>query len=135
MKVLDAEGAILGRLSSYAAKNILKGEDVIIINAEKAVISGKPKIIKGDFEEKRQRGSRFHGPFYPRYPDRIIRRSIRGMVPYKKTKGKEAMKRLKVYIGSPENYDNIEKMKKTEESLRCKFIRLVDICRHMGAKI
>ena len=44
--IIDGDGAVAGRLASTAAKTLLKGEDVIIVNAEKAIITGEPKITK-----------------------------------------------------------------------------------------
>lgn len=130
--IIDAEGAILGRLSSTVAKKLLKGEDIIIINAEKIVVSGNPKVSEKYFLEKRQRGDPYKGPFYPRYPDRIVFRVIRGMLPYKKQKGKNALKKLKVYIG-PNNMKG-EKISKTSDDLRCKYTTLGEISKRLGAK-
>jgi len=43
--VIDATNQIMGRLASYAAKSALSGNTVIVLNAEKAVISGKKSNI------------------------------------------------------------------------------------------
>ena len=42
------------------------------------------------------------GPHYPRYPDRIFRRTVRGMLPHLKSRGKVAFRRLEVHIGVPD---------------------------------
>ena len=73
--------------------------------------------------------------FYPRYPDMVLRRVIRGMLPYKKAKGRAAIKRLKVYNGNPENFKNAEKLVKNVDELRCKYITLQELSRRMGAKV
>ena len=44
MIVIDASGHILGRLSTNVAKRILNGEDVIVVNAEKAIIIGPKEL-------------------------------------------------------------------------------------------
>ena len=48
------------------------------------------------------------GPKYPRRPDDIFRRTVRGMIPYKKPKGREAFKGLKVYVGVPKEFEDQE---------------------------
>lgn len=132
--IVDADGAILGRIASKVAKELLRGEDVIVINSEKIVVSGNPDAVFNRFYEKRERGDAFKGPFYPRYPDRILVRSVRGMLPYKKEKGKRALKRLRAYVGNPDNLKG-EKISKTSDDLTCKFTNLEKICKKLGAKL
>jgi large subunit ribosomal protein L13 len=134
MMIVDADGAILGRISSKIAKELLRGEDIIVINSEKIVVSGNPDAVFKRFFEKRERGDTFKGPFYPKYPDRVLVRSIRGMLPYKKEKGKRALKKLRVYIGNPDKLKG-EKISKTSEDLECKFTNLEQICKKLGAKL
>ncbi|MBU3896724.1 MAG: 50S ribosomal protein L13 [Nanoarchaeota archaeon] len=134
--IIDADGAILGRLASRVAKRILSGEDMVIVNAEKAVVSGDPKVIAKVYLTKRQRGDPLHGPFYPRYPDKIVWRTIRGMMPYKKARGIDAMKRLKIHVGCPEQFKNAaEKVIKSKTELRCKYTTIRDISKIIGAKV
>ncbi|MEM4040017.1 MAG: 50S ribosomal protein L13, partial [Thermoplasmata archaeon] len=103
MKIIDATDHVLGRLSSTIAKMLLQGEEIIVINAEKSVVTGKKEFIFKNYLEKWQRGSVRKGPHYPRMPDRIFRRTVRGMLPFKSSHGREAYRRLKVYIGVPNN--------------------------------
>jgi large subunit ribosomal protein L13 len=131
--IVDAEGAILGRLASLIAKRLLLGEKIIVINAEKAVLSGSPERVFERFQAKRERGSALKGPFYPKRPDMVLRRVVRGMLPRKKAKGREAYRRLKVYIGNPKNYQG-EKLAKTKDSLACKYVTLAEVCRKLGWK-
>ena len=131
--IVDADGAILGRLATRIVKELLKGEDIIVINSEKAVISGNPEAIINTFFIKRKRGDPHKGPFQPRYPDRILKRSVRGMLPYKRDKGRKALRKLKVYIGNPENLKG-ERISKTSEDLECKYMTLKELCKHLGAK-
>jgi large subunit ribosomal protein L13 len=100
--VIDGENLLMGRLASTVAKRALEGEDIAVINAEKAVISGSRARVLGFYKQKRQRGSREGGPFFPRRPDQILKRTIRGMLPYKKERGREAMSKIMIYVGVPD---------------------------------
>ncbi len=99
--VVNGEGLILGRMCSNVAKRLLKGEQVIIVNAEKIVISGKRKSKVAEAKEFLEVGAPDRGPFHSRRPDRIVGKTVRGMVPWKQPKGKTAYKRLKVFMGIP----------------------------------
>jgi len=101
LAVINGEGLILGRMCSKVAKRLLNGEEIIIVNAEKAVLSGKKKSKVAEAKEFLEVGAPERGPFHSRRPDRIVRKTVRGMVPWKKPKGKSAYKRLKVYMGVP----------------------------------
>ncbi len=102
--VINGEGLLLGRLSSLVAGRILSGETIAIVNAEKAVISGSRARVLSQYYRKRMRGSREGGPFFPRRPDHILKRTIRGMIPYKKERGAAAFKRVRVYVGVPAEF-------------------------------
>lgn len=101
MAVIDANNLILGRMASLVAQRLLKGEDINIINAEKVIISGGRDATFERYKRYVDRGSREFGPHFPRRPDQIVARTIRGMIPHKKMTGREAYNRLKVYIGVP----------------------------------
>ena len=134
--IIDADSAVFGRLASSAAKNLLKGKAVIIVNAEKSIITGNRKFIKAKVLHKRQRGDVKKGPFYPRYPDDMLRRAIRGMMPYKKAKGMSAMRRLKIFIDCPKEFEGKgKKTIKTKEDLECRFMTLKEVSKFLGAKI
>ena len=101
---VDATNQIAGRLSSKVAKLLLSGKKVVVVNAEKALISGSRTSVFRQWQERLEISSRvnpIYGPVHPRRPDNLLRRIIRGMVPRKKAKGALAMKRLRVYIGVP----------------------------------
>jgi large subunit ribosomal protein L13 len=101
--LVNADGLILGRMASVVAKKLLNGEKVIIVNAEKAVISGKKKSKVAEAKEFLEVGAPKLGPFHYRRPDRIMRKTVRGMLPFKQPKGKSALKKLKVFISVPED--------------------------------
>lgn len=97
--LVNAEGLIVGRMASKVAKRLLNGEQVIILNAEKAVFSGKRKSKVAEAKEFLEVGAPMRGPFHYRRPDRFLRKTVRGMLPFKQPKGKSAYKRLKVFMG------------------------------------
>ena len=134
--IIDAEGATLGRLATNVAKKLLNGENVAIINSEKAIISGKKPAIKEHYKKKREVGTYRKGPFFPRTAERRVKRSIRGMIPYQKPHGRAAFKRLKCYTGIPKEFEG-EKFEKIKEAEKrpVDFITIKDLSRSLGAKI
>jgi large subunit ribosomal protein L13 len=99
---IDATNAIVGRIGAYSAKRALLGDTIKIFNCEKAIMSGsKVQVTKRYYERRNKIGQPQKGPFISRMPDRFFRRTIRGMLPYKKTNGSEAYKRIMCYIGVP----------------------------------
>jgi large subunit ribosomal protein L13 len=103
--IVNAEGLILGRMASKVAKSLLNGNKVIIVNAEKAIISGKKKSKVAEAKEFLEVGSPKRGPFHYRRPDRILRKTVRGMLPIRQPKGKSAYKRLRVFLGIPKEFE------------------------------
>ena len=102
--VIDVSGLVVGRAASLIAQRLLKGETIVVVNAEKAVVTGSRAHVLAHYTAERARGSKRSGPHSPRYPDRIFRRSVRGMLPHLKTRGKLAFARLEVHIGVPPSY-------------------------------
>jgi large subunit ribosomal protein L13 len=134
--IIDASGAILGRLSTHTAKRLLKGEEIAVVNSEKAIISGKKSAIKTRYKEKREVGTYRKGPFYPRMPDMIVKRTIRGMIPYQTPHGRTAFKRLKCYIGVPKEFEGkkFESIKSAEKQ-PVDFVTVEELSKSLGAKI
>lgn len=133
--VIDATGLILGRMASTIAKQLLQGETVIVVNAEKAAISGKRLSILKEKKDFLEVGHFRKGPYHPRRPDQIVKRTIRGMLPRKKPKGQQAIKRLKVFLQLPEEL----KGKETEtipeasvENLKCPYITVGELAKEIG---
>ncbi len=62
--IIDATGATLGRLGTKTAKRLLNGEEIAVINSEKAIISGKKASIKNIYKQKRELGTYRKGPFF-----------------------------------------------------------------------
>lgn len=108
---IDGENLILGRLANQVAQMLLAGESVVIVNAEKIVISGNRNDIYKRFKHRTDladRGNPRRGPFFPKTSDKLVRRTIRGMLPWGKPSGREAFRRLKVFEGVPAQYSDTE---------------------------
>jgi large subunit ribosomal protein L13 len=106
--IVNGEGLILGRMCSRIAKRLLSGEQIIVVNAEKIVISGKRQSKVAEAHKFLEVGAPERGPFHSRRPDCIVRKTVRGMVPWKQAKGQVAYKRLKVYLGVPKDLEGQE---------------------------
>jgi large subunit ribosomal protein L13 len=100
--VIDATGLVLGRMATHAAKRAIMGDEVHIVNAEKAIIVGSSKkAIQEHYHFKRAVGTSRKGPFFPREPHLIVKRTCRGMINYTSSSGRAAYKRIKAHIGVP----------------------------------
>jgi len=133
--IIDAKGLILGRMASIIAKRLLQGESVIVVNAEKAAISGKRLQIVKEAKTFLEVGHPRKGPFHQRRPDRIVRRTIRGMLPRKKPKGMQAFKRLKVYLGAPMEFNGKEIqtiLEASAEKLKSPYITVGELAKEIG---
>lgn len=136
--VIDGENLLLGRLSSIVATRVLAGEEIAIINAEKVIVSGNRASILGEYYTKRTRGSVEGGPFFPRRPDHILKRTIRGMIPYKTRPGAAAFRRVKAYVGVPYEFKDAQ-AEVLEAAHRnrlsgARYISLAEISKNLGAK-
>ncbi|MBN1245254.1 50S ribosomal protein L13 [Candidatus Bathyarchaeota archaeon] len=133
--LINADGLILGRMASKVAKKLLNGEKVIIVNAEKAIISGKKKSKIAEAKEFLEVGAPMRGPFHYRRPDRILRKTVRGMLPFKQPKGKNALKKLKVFISVPEDLKD-QQMVTLEEAQAAKlkgpYFTLAELAKEIG---
>jgi large subunit ribosomal protein L13 len=117
---------------------LLSGEEIDIINAERTVVSGSPKTTELKYKTMRTKGSKEKGPYFPKRSDMILRRTIRGMLPYKKAFGRAAFGRLRVYMGTPAELSNVdaETLDSAHKS-RLSTIKVTDlerISQRLGAK-
>ncbi len=126
---LDGKDAVLGRLASAVAKELIKGSEVVIVNADKIIITGNPRQILDMYLERRRRGN-FHGPFFPKRPELIVRRAIRGMLPYKTRKGMQAYKRLRVYTDVPEGISDLKRI--GTKPVKSEFVYIGNIAESLG---
>jgi large subunit ribosomal protein L13 len=111
--VIDAKGAVLGRLAVQVA-NVLRGKDkpvytahldagdfVVVINAEKVLLTGKKETDKKFMSYSGWKGGeKFRSVEQIRasHPEKLITHAVRGMVP-KNRLGRVLMTKLKVYKG------------------------------------
>ncbi|NYT01876.1 MAG: 50S ribosomal protein L13 [Methanosarcinales archaeon] len=137
MVIVDATGLILGRLASVAASQLLKGEEINIVNAEKAIVSGQRDSIFREYYAVVARGSREHGPHFPKRPERILKRTVRGMLPYRTKRGREAMSKLRVYVGVPREFvgQPVEQLEaaKMKGFSRANYIELGELAKRLGS--
>lgn len=136
MKIINAENLVLGRLASNVAKRLLNGEEIIIVNAEKSIVTGSKESIMANYKHKRKLTHARKGPYYPKSPDRILKRTVRGMIPYKKQSGKDALKRLKIYIGVPKGMSDkkLETVEAAGASRAVRHMTLGEVSKLLGAK-
>ena len=145
--VYDAKDKILGRLASQVAKEMIsarksgKQQRVIVINAEEAIVSGPRTQVLTDYRAKYNLNHARKGPFFPRMPDKILKRTVRGMLPYQKnSSGRGALRDLRVMIGKPANLAGEElpdghdwgDTGAIERPLPLKFVRLGEISSSLG---
>jgi large subunit ribosomal protein L13 len=111
--VIDANGAVLGRLAAQVA-NVLRGKNkpvytphldagdfVVVINAEKVVVSGKKETDKTFMSYSGWKGGEKYSTvaeLRARHPEKLITHAVRGMVP-KNRLGRVLLTKLKVYKG------------------------------------
>src|SRR6516162_11250580 len=111
--VIDANGAVLGRLAAQVA-NVLRGKNkpvftphldagdfVVVVNAEKVVVTGKKETNKRYMTYSGWKGGERYtsvAELRARHPEMLIHRAVRGMVP-KNRLGRVLMTKLKVYKG------------------------------------
>lgn len=139
MKIYNGEGMVLGRLAGYVAKDALLGEEVAVVNCDKVIVSGKRVVI---MEEKKQRWDRRGYPLksqkMPRLSDRYVRRAIRGMLPWKITRGREAYKRIMCHIGVPIELQGKAMVEvKTASATKLPtlhYLTVQEICKGLGGK-
>ena len=104
--MIDAENAVLGRLARDVAKQALQGRKIDIVNSEKAIILGNRVDIIEKYRAKRARGGTgLKGPFFSSDPEKILKRTIRGMINYKEGRGRLAFKRVKCFVGIPKELE------------------------------
>ena len=134
MAVIDATDAPIGRLASIVAKRLLNGEEIFIVNAENAIITGSKDEIVARYKKKREiGGTKRKGPYFPRMPHMILKRTVRGMLPYQQPKGRNAYKRLKVFIGIPDELKDKE-IEKSELQKSINYITLKELSEYLGIK-
>jgi len=133
--VIDARDCIMGRVASTVAERALDGERIAVVNAEGAVITGNEEDTVGTYRKRTELGSD-RGPAYPKRPDGIFKRSIRGMVPHKKKRGREALSNVRVYVGNPyEEEGDVLEGTSIDRLSNMDFVSLGEVSEHLGATV
>ncbi len=136
--IINAQNLILGRLASFAAKKALLGEKIDIINCGNAVVIGSKKEVLDKYKRKSLKGTPKKGPFFQKNVERFVKRSIRGMLPYKKERGKTALKKIKCYVDIPQNLKDKEILHLEQfdvfKTHNLNFVRIDQICKFLGGR-
>lgn len=140
MKVYNGEGMVLGRLATQAAKDLLLGEEVKVVNCDKIVISGKKTNTFTQERKKRLRkGYPLKSNKLSRVPEMFVKRTIRGMLPWKQSRGREAFKQLRCYQGVPEDLNNQKMISMEKASVKklpnLQYITVKEVCQQLGGKV
>jgi len=141
--IINGEGLVAGRLASIIAKRLLMGEKIVVVNAEKIIITGTRKRVLQWYGKRVLEWRTYHnpekrGPKIPRRPDLVFKRMVRGMLPKKKPRGREALKRLRVYIGVPEELQGKEAEAPEAAKLKNKqipYVTLAEIYESFGGRL
>lgn len=137
-EIVDATNLVVGRMATYVAKRALDGTRVIVVNAERAVISGTRYRVVARAKTKlktRTLASQRKSPVHPRRPDTYVRRVVRGMLPWKKSRGKDAFRRVRVFVGTPDDYLDkpIVRLANADASrLRVPYISVAQLSQEIG---
>ncbi|MFC7177725.1 50S ribosomal protein L13 [Halosegnis marinus] len=133
--VVDARDCIVGRVASNVAQRALDGETVAVVNAEGAVITGNEEATMDVYRKRVDVGSD-RGPYYPKRPDRLFKRAVRGMVPYKTTEGREAFENVRIYVGNPyEDEGEVLDGTSLDRLSNIKFTTLGEVSEQLGANV
>lgn len=128
---IDATMGVVGRVASYAAKKVLLANEVIIVNCNEAIVTGPKNALIATYQQKMRYGGTSHkGPYSSKIPERMMRRAVRGMLPWPKTRGREAFKNVKCFNEVPFEYKDKE-MLKFEKKMKGKFLTLKQLSKHI----
>lgn len=133
--VVDARDCIMGRVASNVAERALDGETVAVVNAEQAVITGTKEDIFETYNKRAELGSD-SGPYYPKRPDGVFKRAIRGMLPYKQQDGREAFENVRVYVGNPFDEDGeVIEGTSLDRLSTIRFVTVGEVSKELGANV
>jgi len=137
--VIDGKGLVSGRLASKVAKAMIKGENVVVVNAEGIVIVGNKESIIAKFKtrtEARVLSNPLYGPKYSRIPSKIFRRSVKGMLPNKSRTAERIFKRLEVFNAVPKEFaaEKLQTFEDIKYNERNKAMTLKEIALLLGGK-
>jgi len=128
MKIIDGKNAVLGRVASYAAKQALQGEDVVIVNCKDLIITGNQEFTEKNIQTRRSRiGWSRQGQRYSRSTEKMVKTTIRGMLPnYRLGRGKVAFEKIKCYSDVPKEFESAEKISIAKDKKKV-FVKLKEV--------
>ena len=137
MKIYDGNSLISGRLAAKVAKDLINGEEVAVINAQGIVLSGKPSANVDRMQRKRRltdKRNPENAEKFPRVPYMLFKKTVRGMLPKKSQRGRDALKNLKVYNGAPAEIDasNALRPQDAQKKGLLKSMTLGNLCKAFG---
>ncbi len=132
--IVDGKNAVFGRMATQVAKKALLGETIDIVNCEQVVFSGKKEVVFAKYDRVKKMGVPSKGPFLSSNPEKFMKRVLRGMLPYKQSKGREAFDRIKCHIGVPSQFEGQETVKMGDKELRVNAVKVSEVCKHIGGK-
>ncbi|MFT4310397.1 MAG: 50S ribosomal protein L13 [Candidatus Woesearchaeota archaeon] len=134
MIVVDAKDCIVGRMATKVAKMALLGQTIKIVNCEQAVFSGTQDVVLAKFQQLRERTVPLKGPYFPKQSHLIVKRNIRGMLPYKSPRGRAAYQRITCYVGVPADLQGVATVSfDTKDKLpKGKFVSVQRVAQHLG---
>ncbi|CAD8096964.1 unnamed protein product [Paramecium sonneborni] len=139
--VIDGKGHLLGRLASYIAKELQRGQRIVVVRTELIQQSGslfRNRVIFEEYLNKRMAFNPRRGYKHYRTPSRCFWKVVRGMLQYKSKRGAAALERLKVFEGVPPPYDTRKRQVVSDalKLIRLKnhrpFCTLGDLCASVG---
>lgn len=134
MIAIDGNGLVLGRVASHISKKLLQGEEVHLANCEKMVIVGHKANIIENYQQRRRlqhKGTPEFSPKWPKLPHLLVRRVIRGMLPWDSTRGQKAFKLLRVYSGNPKGLE-LKEYKEAKFASEARHMTIKELCGHLG---
>ena len=137
--IINAENLVLGRLATYAAKQALLGNIIQVVNCEKAVITGTRENVFAKYKAKQSPTDTVKAPKVFKMPDMLVRRTIRGMLPWKRDRGREAYKRIFCHIGIPEDLKNKEIINLEDININklknLKYVYIKEVSKYLGKNL
>ena len=134
MAIIDANNNIIGRLSSNVAQRLMRGEQIQLVNVENAIMSGDAmeKVIRRQGLQSKKTPEK--GTKFQKRPDFLVKRVVRGMLPYKTWRGRKAYKNLTCFIGLPKGVkqENLEKVPEALKTIKVKSMTIKEICVKLG---
>lgn len=130
--VVDAQYCIYGRVASRVAERALDEWKIAVVNVEEAVITGSEDDIVSTYRKRMSIGSD-QGPRHSNQPDRLFKRAVRGMLPYKKPRGREALENVRAFIGNPYDLQGIQfDDASLDRRSTIKFVEIAELSNQLG---